>query len=149
MANTYIMRWPSLNKQVRCDKIGHNQHIFDWWVDQLPLKAVHEETMVAGWCLYALVIPLKKHTTWKLGTEVREDLSKNPIGRVHMDPSAGEVLESSVKFGENTEYIPTISFAQVREEDLPILKEVGMIVWNRIIQTKEITPVEFVGTDKP
>ena len=78
MADTFVMRWPSLRKQVRCRKIEHNQHIFDWFEDQLPLKAVQGHTMVSGWNLYNVAVPLKKKTTWKLGSEAMSDTHGQP-----------------------------------------------------------------------
>jgi hypothetical protein len=144
VARSFIMRWPTLGKQVRCDKLEHNQYIFDWFVDQLPLKAVQGHTVVSGWCLYAVGLALRKHMTWTPGTEASEDLSKDAVGRVHMAIPAGEVMEVVTKYGEATEYMKLITIAQVREEDLPALGEVGAAQWKAVIQTKEVIVVEFV-----
>jgi hypothetical protein len=147
MANTFIMRWPTLGKQVRYDKIDHNQQIFDWFEDQLPLRAVHGHTMVSGWRLYAVAIPVKTPMTWDLGTEVYEDMTKEAVGNMGMSIPAGLVIESSTKYGEVTEYMGTISFARARQEDLPILQEVGAVVWKAVIHTKEVIVVEYVKAD--
>lgn len=148
MVETFVMRWPTLGEQVRCDKLGHNQHIFDWWEDQLPQRAVQGHTMVSGWCLYTVSIPLKKRITWEPGTEVGEDLTQEPDGRMNLMNPVGEVAEVLIKYSDATEYLDFVSFAQVREEDLPILREVGAVQWKAVINTKEIIVVEFVKMEE-
>jgi len=148
MADTIIVRWPSLGKQVRYDKIDHNQNIFDWFEDQLPIRAVHGHTMVSGWRLYALAVPVKKPLTWKPGTEVYEDMSKEAVGNMSAGNPAGGVMESSTKYGDVTENLGTISIARCRKEDLPILREVGAAVWKAVIQTKEVIIVEYLKAEQ-
>jgi hypothetical protein len=144
VSNTFIMRWPSLGKQVRCNKIDGNQHIFDWFEDQLPLKAVQVHTMVSGWNLYNVAVPLKKRMTWKPGSEVMEDPTKGPDGRISLNSPTGLVAEMGIRHGVGTENIDVVNIAQVRPEDLPILREVGAAQWKAVIQTKEVIVVEFV-----
>ena len=147
MANTYIMRWPTLGKQLRCDKIGHNQHIFDWWLDQLPTSSVQSHTIGSGWCLYLTSIPVRSPITWEPGTEAKEDLSKAADGRLKLMNPVGGVLEMVVKYGNREETVGCSTFAQVRDEDLPILREVGAAQWKAVIRTKEVITAEFVKED--
>jgi hypothetical protein len=145
MADTFIMRWPSLGKQVRCDKDKElNPHIFDWWMQQLPLKAVQCHTMVSGWCLYAVSVTVKTQMPWLPGSEAVEDLSLMPVGRVCTFSPVGESMEVCTKYDAATEYMDLISFAQVRAEDFAILREVGAKIWDSVISTKEIILVEYV-----
>jgi len=144
LADTFIIRWPSLGKQVRCDKIGHNQHIFDWWVDQLPITTVQSHTVVSGWCL-RMAVRTKTPWTWEPGTEVREDMSLSPDGRMKIQRSpAGEVTSVLIKYGKRTENLHDMTFANVRQEDLPTLREVGALVWDAVMRTKEVILVECV-----
>jgi len=144
MVDTFLMRWPSLGKQVRCEKIDLNPHIFDWWMQQLPLKTVQCHTMVSGRCLYAVSVAVKTQMPWLPGSEAVEDLSLMPVGRVCTFSPVGEVMELVTKYDAATEYMDLISFAQVRAEDFPILREVGAAIWNAVISTKEIILVEYV-----
>jgi hypothetical protein len=144
MADTFIMRWPDLGKQVRCDKIGINKHIFDWWIAQLPLRTVQCHTMVSGWCLYSVSVEVKTQMDWLPGSEAVEDLSLMPVGRISTFSPVGEAMELVTKYDAATEYMDLISFAQVREEDFPILREVGAAVWDAVISTKEIILVGYV-----
>ena len=148
MTDTFIMRWPSLRKKVRCQKMKDNRHIFDWFEDQLPLKAVQGHTMVSGWNLYNVAIPLKRRMTWKPGTEVMSDPTKGPDGRMSLSSPSGLVGEMGIRHGVGTEDIDVPDFAQVRPEDLPILREVGAAQWKAVIQTKEVIVVEFVKADE-
>ena len=144
MADTFIIRWPSLGKQVRCEKIYHNQNIFDWWVDQLPITTVQSHTIVSGWCI-RMAVRTKTASTWEPGTEGREDLSLSPAGRMKIQRNpAGDATSVLIKYGERTENLHDMTFANVLSEDLQTLQEVGAAVWKAVMRTKEIILVEFV-----
>lgn len=143
MTDTFIMRWPNLKQQVLCEKIGHNQDLFDWWVDQLPLRGIQGHIMVAGWGLYAVSIPLHKRTTWTPRSEAVEEIRKQADGRMDLFMPMAGVTSVLVKYGEFTETMSYPTYAQVRAQDLPILREVGAAVWQSVIKTKEIIQVEF------
>jgi hypothetical protein len=149
MADTFIMRWPGTGMQVRCDKIGHNRHIFDWWVEQRPTKAVQSHTMVSGWCMSVVAAPIKMPWNWKAGNEVREDMSLSPDGRIKIlgQPSGG-VAGLLVKYGERTENLHDMTFANVREQDLPILRQAGAAEWKASIYSKEVIIVEFLQAEE-
>jgi hypothetical protein len=149
MADSFIMRWPSLGTQVRCDKIGHNQHIFDWLVEQLPISSVQSHTMVSGWCLSVVTARVKTPWTWELGNEVREDMSLSPDGRIKIQGQpAGGVATFLVKYAERTENVHDMTFANVREQDLPTLCEAGAAQWKASLYTKEVIIVEFVRDEE-
>jgi len=148
LADAFIMRWPSLGKQVRFEKIGHNQPIFDWWVEQLPAKAVQSHTIVSGWCLSTLVVRTKAPYPWQPDAEVMEDISKAPDGRMkikhHRVYGTAQVL---VKYAERSEDLRDITFANACEEDLVTLREVGKAIWKAVVQTKKVIIVEFVKAE--
>ena len=149
MADRFIMRWPSLGTQVRCDKIDHNQHIFDWWVEQLPIKSIQSHTMVSGWCLSVVTARIKTPWTWQPGEEVREDMSLSPDGRMKIQcQPAGGVTTFLVKYGDRSENIHDMTFADVREEDLPVLRQVGAAQWKSSVYSKEVIVVEFVKAEE-
>jgi hypothetical protein len=144
MSSNFIMRWPELNKQVVCEKLSHNQEQFDWWVSQLPLKAVQGHIMVAGWGLYTFTVPLKKRVTWIPRTEVIEEIRFQKDGRIDLFMPMGSVASILVKYGEFTETMSYPTIAQVREDDMVTLREVGAAVWRSEIKTKEIFTVEYL-----
>jgi hypothetical protein len=147
MTDSFIMRWPSLNKEIVCEKIGHNQELFDWWVSQLPLRSIMGHIMVAGWGLYAVSVELNKPTTWVPRTEVVEEIRKQKDGRIDFFMPMGGVTSLLIKYGEFTETMSYPTFAQVREQDLPILREVGAVVWHSVIQSKEIIITEYLKAE--
>jgi hypothetical protein len=144
MSDQFLMRWPELNKSVVFNKLNHNQKIFDWWVDQLPLRAVQGHVLVAGWGLSAWNIRLKNFTTWTPRTEVIEEFRTQPDGRVDLFMPMAGITTLLVKFGEFTETMSYPTIAQAREEDLDTLREVGMAVWRSVIKTKQIITVEYL-----
>lgn len=149
MADTFIMRWPDLGAQVRCGKIDHNQHIFDWWVEQLPIKAIQSHTMVSGCCLSVVAARIKAPWTWEPGYEIREDMSLSPDGRMKIQSwPAGGVITFLVKYGDRSENIHDMTFADVCEEDLPALRQVGAVQWKSSVYSKEVIVVEFLKAEE-
>jgi hypothetical protein len=92
-----------------------------------------------------MAVRTKTTWTWEPGTEVREDMSLSPDGRMKIQRSpAGEATSVLIKYGKRTENLHDMTFANVREEDLPTLQEVGELVWAAVVRTKEIILVECV-----
>lgn len=148
MAGYFIIRWPSLGKHVRCGGIDLNPGIFEWWVDQLPIKAIQTHTLVSGSVLSTLVVRTPAPYTWEPGTEATEDSRFVPDGRIKIKRhNVPGVVQVYAKYGPRTEDLQDISFAQVWEEDLPILYQVGAEVWKSVMQTKQVIPVEFVKAE--
>jgi hypothetical protein len=143
------MRWPSLGKQVRCDGIDLNHDIFDWWVEQLPIKAVQTHTLVSGRVLSMTVVRTTAPYTWEPGSEATEDSRFVPDGRIKIKRhNVAGVVQIYVKYGDRTEDLQDVSFAQVRQEDLPILYEVGAEVWKSVMRTKQVIVGEFVKAEE-
>jgi hypothetical protein len=147
MNDQFIMRWPELKKQVVCEKLAHNTEQFDWWLKQLPLRAVQGHIMVAGWGLYTFTVPLKTRVSWTPRTEVVEEIRFQKDGMIDLFMPMGKVASILVKYGEFTETMSYPTFAQVRAQDLPILREVGAAVWRSEVKTKEIYTVEYLSTE--
>ncbi len=147
MSDQFIMRFPELNKQVVCEKLDHNREQFDWWVSQLPLRAVQGHIMVAGWGLYTFTVKLRERVTWVPRTEVIEQICKQADGMVDFFMPMGSVASILVKYGEFTETMSYPTFAKVREQDLPALREVGAAVWRSEVKTKEIFTVEYLAAE--
>jgi hypothetical protein len=148
LAGNFVIRWPGLDKQVRCGGVDLNHEILEWWVEQLPIKAVQTHTLVSGSVLSTLVVRTPAPYTWDLGTEATEDSRFVPDGRIKIKRhNVAGVVQVYVKYGPRTEDLQDISFAQVWEEDLPTLYEVGAEVWKAVMQTKKVIFVEFATAE--
>ena len=92
-----------------------------------------------------MAVRTKTASTWEPGTEGREDLSLSPAGRMKIQRNpAGDATSVLIKYGERTENLHDMTFANVLSEDLQTLQEVGAAVWKAVMRTKEIILVEFV-----
>ena len=144
MAETFLIRWPSLKKQVECRKIEHNHHIFDWWEAQLPIKALQGHLMAAGWGLYFVSVPLNTPVNWEPRTETMEEIRSQKEGRLTFFMGNGLSGGVVAKYGRITEPMWYPTFCEVVEDDLPVLREVGAVQWHSVLATKEIIVAEFV-----
>ena len=143
MADYFKIKWESLGKEVRCKKIEHNQFMFDWFEEQLPVKSMQGHTLAAGWAIMHVSVPLNKPVNWEMRTEVTEVIGEQNEGRVTMFMGNGTSAGLVIKYGRITEDMSYPTFAEVVEEDLGILKEVGEAQWEAILYTKEIMIAEF------
>jgi hypothetical protein len=143
MANVFKIKWPNLNKEVRCKKIEHNQHIFHWWVEQLPIKSLQGHTMAAGEALLLVSVPLNVPVNWEIRSETMEEIRLQKEGRLTIFMGNGTSTGIVIKYGKVTEDMKYPTFAEVIEDDLHILKEVGEKQWDSMLFTKEIILAEF------
>jgi len=133
------IKWPELKKEVLVEPLKANQMLFDWFLENTPVRAIQGHAVISGKHLYCLSVPFKKpmshdHPEWET---VRRD--KAPIGTVGVFVSKGNVGSILIKYGRLTEIAsyPGV-LGHVREQDLGILKEVGESVWDAIYNTKQI-----------
>lgn len=145
----FIMRWRGLGKQVRVRAIDHNQEIFSWFIKNLPTSCLQTETVVAGKSLFMLNVPMKKVACDWIQEERRvEDVVQMPIGRMTFFMTTGNVADISCKFGQMTEPMSYVTWAEVIEEDKPILVEVGELLWENTMCEKKPIIVEFVDEEE-
>ena len=141
----FIMRWKQLGKQVRVAAVDHNQDIFNWFMENLPTSCLQTVTVVAGQSLFMLNVPmLKKSCTWIQENCELENVVEMPIGRLTFFMTTGNVADISCKYGEMTEPMSYVTWAEVIDEDKPVLQAVGEQLWNNTMSEKTPITVEFI-----
>lgn len=144
----FIMSWPSLNLQVRCESLDVNQEAFDLFVENLPIKSLQGHEMVGGWLLRdRSVLFNKKLFTIPANALVKEKMDAAPVGRISLLQPQGRGAELLVKYDESVENREYVPIAQVVEEDLEILKKAGKEQWKATSRTRDIIFVEFTKED--
>lgn len=143
MADDFKIKWDVLKKEVRCRKIEHNQFLFDWFVGQLPIRSLQGHTMAAGEALLLVSVPLNAPVNWEPRTEVVEEIRRQQEGRITLFMGNGTSAGLVIKYGRITEDMSYPTFAEVVEEDLPVLKEVGAAQWQSMLISKQIIIAEF------
>ncbi len=139
----FLMKWPELGKQVRLRKIEHNTEVFDWFMDNLPTSGIQSHTVVAGYALTCMSLPVKKPFTYRFADLKQENLVPLKKGRFILNMTIGNVINYAVKWGEMTEPMAYPSWAEVVDEDMDTLIEVGKIIWHNIVNEKKIIHVEY------
>lgn len=140
-----IMRWPELGKEVGIGPIGHNQQVFDWFEANLPTRCLQTVTVVAGLSLFMLNLPMNRvKCNWIQETLPLEDIVQMPKGRFTFFMTTGNVANLSCKFGDVTEPMKYVTWAEVIDEDKAALVEVGNLLWENTISAKKPVHVEFV-----
>jgi len=144
MNNTYfIMKWPEINKQIRLVPIEHNQKVFKWFCDNLPTSGIQTHTLVAGYCLSCMSLPVRNPFKMKFSELIQENLVDLKVGRMIFNMTIGNVINYGLKWGTMTEPMFYPTWAEVVDEDKVTMQEVGKIVWNNILYEKKIIHVEF------
>lgn len=133
------IEWPELGVKVQAEPLEFNKQVYEWLLDNCPLKAVQSHAVVTGKLMYILNLLLKKPPALKYEEMVAENLIDMPVGRVGCGGLASGLVGSiSIKYGELTENLSYPNIAQIRDEDIEKVKWVGERVWQSIYKTKEI-----------
>lgn len=138
------IRWPELGREVLVEPLEPNQMLYDWFLENTPVRSVQGQAVVSGCHLYTMNIRLKKpmpkdHPEWY--TERRDEA---PVGTVGIFVTAGGVGSILIKWGRLTEIAryPGI-LGRVRQEDIEELLSVGNEMWDAIYNTKKIITCIF------
>lgn len=132
-----LIEWPSLNAKVECREIEYNRALFEKFCEYLPFNALQIHAMVAGYQMYHYA-PMILDDYVDL-IEKSPPLDKVPDGSL-LWTGLGLI---GLTYGHNTEYLATQPIAQVKDEDMEILRCVGRRVWEAVMYTKEIIEVRY------
>lgn len=145
----FIMRWPQLNLEVRCESIGVNQNAFDLFLDNLPMKVLQGHEMSGGWILRDHSILFNRKIFEIRAKELTaEAMDKAPVGRISLLQPQGRGGELLVKYDDSVDDREYIPIARVLEEDLDILKKAGKEQWKASSRTKDVIFVEFIREEE-
>ncbi len=142
MANL-IMSFPELSLSVEVEPITKNKKLYDWFLENLPLKGVQSHAVVSGKIIYIMNLRMKKASPVRYRDLAFEDLSEAKDGRIFIFITAGKVGSISVKYGEVSENMSYPVMGKVKQKDLKTLEKIGEAVWRSIYSTKEVITVEF------
>lgn len=148
MVDDFRIRWDTLDREVRCRPIGHNQFIYDWFLKQLPIRSLQGHTMAAGEALLLVSVPLNAPVSWEPRSEVQEEIRHQKQGRITLFMANGTSAGFVIKYGKITEDMSYPTFAEVVEADLPVLREVGEAQWQSMLVTKQIIIAEFCRAEE-
>ena len=129
-----------------CKPLEYNREVYDWFLGQLPVKGVQSHAAVSGEMFYVLNLKLRERVPKFDTSKLRFDLyTELPPGRVKFTSrqEGSQIATISVIYGPITEAMTGAFSAQVVEDDIEKLKEVGAAIWNALYKTKEIITVEF------
>ena len=137
------MGWPELSKEIHLAAIEHNNEVFEWFHGNLPTSCIQTHTVVAGYCLSCMSLPVRNPFLFKFSELKQENLIELKKGRMILNMTIGNVINFGLKWDQMTEPMFYPSFAEVIAEDTEVMREVGKAVWNNILFEKKIIHVEF------
>jgi hypothetical protein len=144
----FIMSFPELRLSVKVEPLAKNRKLYDWFLENLPLKGVQSHAVVSGKIIYIMNLRMKKPSPVRYRDLAVEDLSEAKDGRIFIFITAGKVGSVSVKYGEVSENMSYPVLGQVKGKDLKKLEEIGEAVWKSLYSTKEVITAEFLRGKK-
>ncbi len=145
-AKTFDWRLVHFDTTLRVGPAPHNQELFDWFVENLPIQTFTGQTVVGGFSFFHLSVPLKIPAPWKSDKDlVQEDISEMPVGRLNFFLTAGLTAGMALKWGFFNEPMAYPTWAQVVEDDIPALEEVGKKAWDNMMTRKDVMLVEMTA----
>ncbi|RHR06656.1 hypothetical protein DWX58_11870 [Pseudoflavonifractor sp. AF19-9AC] len=144
----FKMVWPQLNLSVRCQSCGKNENALKALIENMPIKTIQGHEMVGGWMLRNRSVYMGKRFFDIPPQEMESECMKDaPVGRISLLFPQGNSTEMLVKYDECEDSRSYTPVADVVEEDLETLKQVGKLQWKSATRTKEVLVVEFVAED--
>ena len=144
----FKMVWPQLNLSVRCQSCGKNENALKILMENMPIQTIQGHEMVGGWMLRNRALYMVKRFFDSPAQELESESMKDaPVGRISLLFPQGNSTEMLVKYDVCEDFRSYTPVADVVEEDLEILKQVGQLQWKSATRTKEILAVEFVAED--
>ncbi|WP_078592633.1 hypothetical protein [Evansella clarkii] len=129
--------WPDLEMEVKARLlVDLNPELCQELKDTMPIKSIQSHAVVAGKQMYFpfRFLPMGKGYNF-------ESMDKQPLGRINIEL---DFQYLSINYGPMTEPVPALAVAQVIEDDIPILLQVGEKVWNNLLFSEEYLLVKVL-----
>lgn len=133
--------WPDLDCNTKAKLLTElNPELCKEFMKTLPFKSIQSHAVVAGKQMY-FPYRLLADTVYQ-----SEDMDKQPIGRINIEL---DFQYLAINYGPMTEPVPAIPLAQIVDEDLDKIINVGEKVWNNLLFSDEylIVHVRLLGGD--
>src|SRR4030042_2261959 len=85
----FLMSFPELNLSVKVEPLANNQNLYDWFLENLPLKGIQSHAVVSGKIIYIMNLRMKKACPVRYRHLAVEDLSEGKDGRIFIFITAG------------------------------------------------------------
>ena len=126
MPRFVVIRWRELGESVRALLLDElNPYACEELAGMLPVESIQSHAVVAGSQMYAPIRFAPEREKCRF-----ENMAAQPEGRVNIEL---DFQYFSINYGPMTEAVPALAVAQVVEEDLPRLREIGRKVWDNLL----------------
>ena len=134
MSQFVIIRWRELRESVRALLLDEvNPYACEELVGMLPVESIQSHAVVAGNQMYAPIRIALDRSRCRF-----ENMAAQPEGRVNIEL---DFQYFSINYGPMTEAVPALAVAQVVDEDIPRLREIGRKVWDNLLSGQEYVHV--------
>lgn len=135
------LRWPELGRSVQADLMeSTNPALAKEVSENLPLISIQSHAVIAGEQMY---FPTRI-VLQNLGTASTEPMNSQPVGRVNFEPFFQYI---SMNYGPISEAVPAWPIAQVDEDDVASLKEIGGQVLHNLLYSNDFLHVILEDPD--
>ncbi|WP_408011099.1 hypothetical protein ACJROX_12630 [Pseudalkalibacillus sp. A8] len=120
------IEWPDLDMEVRVKLLMDVNPILCKEIKEtLPFKSIQSHAVVAGKQMYFPYRFISENKEYNF-----ERMDKQPVGRINIEL---DFQYFSINYGLMTEPIPALPIAQVIDEDIQTLIQVGEKVWHNLL----------------
>jgi hypothetical protein len=145
----FIMKWPELDISVEVKPIEFGKDVYEWFLNQLPIRALQSHAVINGGMTYTNNLRLPERPP-KFGKITPQGMEVKPVGRISIDVggglAGGRLGAVIVRYGVVPKAWAMRSNpgnAQVVDEDIEKLKEACRQIWDAVYRTKKVITVEF------
>ena len=136
MGKIFTINWPKLGKAVEAELIEDQDRVLreSFW-NALPLSSIQSHAVCAGLQMYSpfRVVCLPSNPNY-------EPMNEQGVGRVNLEL---DFQYLAINYGPMSEPVPALPIAQIRDEDIEDIIQIGKMAWENLLFNTEFILVHF------
>lgn len=136
MGKIFTISWPKLGKSVEAELLESQDRELriSFW-NALPVSSIQSHSLSAGLQMCA---PFR--SICHPSNPTYESMNEQAIGRVNLEL---ECQHLAINYGPMSQPVPVLPIAQIRDEDLEELTQIGKMAWENLLFNTEFILVHF------
>lgn len=136
MGKIFTINWPKLEKAVEAElNEDQDRELQESFWNALPFSSIQSHAVCAGLQMYAPFRSVCLPSNPKY-----EPMNEQAVGRVNLEL---DFQYLAINYGPMSEPVPALPIAQIRDEDIEEIKQIGKMAWENLLFNTEFIMVHF------
>ena len=136
MGKIFTINWPKLGKAVEAELIANqDRELRESFWNALPFSSIQSHAVCAGLQMYSpfRLVCLPSNPNY-------EPMNEQGVGRVNLELHFQQL---AITYGPLSESVPALPIAQIRDEHIEDIIQIGKMAWENLLFNTEFILVHF------